>query len=170
MKEVGPVISAIAAATENNVIGKGNQLLWHLPDDFKFFKKVTLGFPVIMGRKTFESMGKALPERKNLVVTSNQNFKAKDCMIFQNLEEALSYAKSIEKNEIFIIGGGEIYRQSMPVLQRIYLTRIHVELEGDTYFPEIDPKVFKLTQKFLHPKDEKHKYAFTFEIYDKLSD
>lgn len=164
------IISAIAAASENHVIGGNNELLWHLPEDFKYFKKVTLGHPVIMGRKTYESMGKPLPKRENIVITSRENYQAPGCKVFQSLEKAIDYARQIEQEEIFIIGGGEIYRQSLPLLDKIYLTRVHTIVEGDTYFPEIDPREWRLTEKFLHPEDEKHAYAFTFEVYKRITD
>ena len=160
-------ISLIAAASENNVIGHKNSLPWHLPDDFKFFKEKTDGHPVITGRKNFESMGRPLPSRRNIVITRQPNYTAEGCDVVSSLEEALELAKENEDEEIFIIGGGQIYNISMEVANRIYLTRIHAEIEGDVFFPEIDEDVWGVTDQVEHPKDEKHEHSFTILTYDK---
>lgn len=163
------MISLIVAASTNNAIGKNNQLLWHLPKDLKFFKNTTWGTVVIMGRKTFESVNKPLPGRLNIVVTTNADWKAADTMVAPNLQEAIKLAASENFKEIFIIGGGEIYRQSMSLADRIYITRVHAVLDGDTFFPEIDNKDWALASKEDFAADEKHAYDFSFEVWDKKS-
>lgn len=156
----------IAAMAENGVIGKDNDLIWHLPDDLKRFKQLTKGHHVIMGRKTYESMNAPLPHRTNIVVTNQKHFKADGCIIVSSLEEALYKAEG--DAQPFIIGGGEIYRQAMEIAQTIELTLVHSNFEGDTYFPPIDEKQWKLVSKEGHPADEKHKYSFDFLTYTKL--
>ncbi len=136
-------VSAIAAMSRNFVIGKDNKLLWHIPDDFKHFKNTTMGKPIIMGRKTYESLGKPLPGRANIVITSKPDQVEGDVITVATIEDAIARAKQIavETNvdEIFIIGGGQIYEAAMPVTDRIYLTVIHQDFEGDTFFPKINP-------------------------------
>lgn len=136
-------ISAIAAMSRNFVIGKDNKLLWHIPEDFKHFKTTTMGKPVIMGRKTYESLGKPLPGRTNIVITGKPNQVTGDIVIVTTVDEAISKAKQIAAetnvNEIFIIGGGQIYEAAMPQTDRIYLTVINQDYEGDTFFPKINP-------------------------------
>jgi len=161
------MITLIAAAGENNELGKDNDLLWHLPNDFKRFKTLTTGHYIIMGRKTFESFPKPLPNRTHVVITRNKDYDAPDgCLIVNNLEKALEVSP---KNEtIYIIGGGEIYKQSINIADCIELTRVHEKFEADTFFPEIDNSLWKLTSSEFHDKDEKHKYSFTFETYHKV--
>jgi dihydrofolate reductase len=160
------MLSMIVAAAENNAIGKDNQLLWHLPDDLKHFKKTTKGHHVIAGRKTFESQGRPLPHRTNIIITRNPDYQAEGCIIVHSLEEALKQVKNDE--EPFIIGGENIYRMAMPQADRIYLTRVHVSLEADTFFPEISPQEWKEVSKTYHEKDEKHEYPFSIIIYDRI--
>lgn len=160
------MLTLIVAASENNVIGKDNDLLWHLPNDFKRFKKLTTGHHIIMGRKTLDSLPGLLPKREHIVVTRNKNFEHKGCEVFQSLEEAILFSKSNDDNP-FIIGGGEIYKQSILLADRIEITRVHVNIEGDTFFPVIDHEVWKLVKEEFHPSDDKHKYAFTFLTYEK---
>jgi len=157
------MIILIAAAAENNALGKNNDLIWHLPDDFKRFKALTSGHYIIMGRKTFESFPKPLPNRTHLVITRQKNYRPEGCLIAESLEKAIQMAP---KNEtIFIIGGGEIYKQSIAIADKIELTRVHHHFEADTYFPEIDERKWQLISEDYHPKDEKHLYDFTFQTY-----
>lgn len=161
----GNCITLIAAASENNVIGNDNKLIWHLSDDLKHFKELTKGHCVIMGRKTFESMPKALPNRTNIVITRKNNYKAKDAIVVHSIHEALEKAEN--DNQPFIIGGGEIYRQSILISDRIELTRVHAKLDGDAFFPEIDYKIWNEVSSEKRFKDEKHDFDFTFIRYNK---
>jgi dihydrofolate reductase len=161
------MISLIVAASRNNAIGKNNQLLWHLPKDLKFFKNTTWGMPVIMGRKTFEAVGKPLPGRTNIVITSNENFSAAGVLTTTSLEQALQKARETNGKEIFIIGGGNIYRQTMDIADRIYMTRVHADIEGDTFFPEMEESQWTLQDAIDIPADEKHAYPFTIETWQK---
>lgn len=163
-------ISIIVAASENNVIGRDNSIPWHLPDDLKFFRKKTEGHPVIMGRKNFESivaaLGKPLPKRSNIIVTRDASYEAVGCQVSSSLEEAIMYGhKDNDKEEIFIIGGGEIYKQALDLCNYIYLTRIHAWIAGDVFFPEIDLAVWEEVEREEHPADTKHKYGFTYLTY-----
>lgn len=160
-------ISIIVAASENHVIGIDNDLPWHLPDDMKFFVKTTKGHHILGGRKNFESFGKALPNRINLIVTRNPDYKFDGAKIFQSIEEAVQFAKDNGENELMVIGGGEIYRQLLPQVDRIYLTRVHANIDGHVYFPEIEETNWKLKSEILHEKDEKHKFSFTFQEWEK---
>lgn len=162
-----PVISLIAAAGENNELGAGNQLQWHLPDDFAWFIKHTRGHPVIMGRKTMESLGTPLKNRRNLVVTHSENELPQGFERFHTLEEALESAKTTENNEIFIIGGGQIFAISMDIADRIYLTRIHSAFPGaDTFFPETGNQWVTVFSE-QHGVDERHQYSFEFQILER---
>lgn len=158
------MITLIAAAGENNELGKDNNLLWHLPDDFKRFKALTSGHYIIMGRKTFESFPKPLPNRTHIVITRNKNYNLPEgCFIADSIKKAIEICP---KNEtIFIIGGGEIYNQSIAIADCIELTRVHHTFDADAFFPEIDSKKWKLVSSEFHDKDEKHKFSFTFETY-----
>ena len=157
------MITMIAAAAENNALGKDQDLVWHLPDDFKRFKKLTTGHHIIMGRKTFETFPKPLPNRTHIVITRKDNYLHKDATVVSSLEKALEFAKKDEHP--FIIGGGEIYALGMDVADKIELTRVHCTFEADTFFPEIDEDEWKLIAEEFHPKDEKHDYAFTYLTY-----
>ena len=157
------MVSLVVAAAENNAIGKNNQLLWHLPNDLKFFKNTTWAGVVIMGRKTFESVNKPLPGRLNIVVTSNPEWKYNSVKTAQSLDAALNIAKGENFKEIFVIGGGEIYRQAMNIADTIYITRVHAAIEGDTFFPEIKETEWKLAGRDDFAKDEKHAYDYSFE-------
>lgn len=162
------ILSSIVAASLNHGIGKGNQLPWHLPADLKFFKTTTMGCPVIMGRKTFQSIGRALPGRKNIVITRDKDFnadKAFDIMVVGSLDEAL--VKMSAETEVFIIGGGEIFKQSMDLVDTIYLTVVNVRLEADVYFPEIDLSQFHLVWEEAHDADEKNEFGYTFKKYER---
>jgi dihydrofolate reductase len=161
-------ISLVVAASENNAIGKDNQLIWHLPNDLKFFKNTTWGFPVIMGRKSFESVNKPLPGRTNIVITTNPDWKAETVIVVNNLKDAIQKAAETNSKQIFIIGGGEIYKQSMDIADSIYITRVHANLEGDTFFPVIDEKKWRLTANQDFEADEKHAYRYSFQIWEKI--
>src|SRR5690606_4051525 len=160
-------ITIIVAASENNAIGKNNQMLWHLPDDFKYFKQQTIGHSVIMGRKTYESIGKPLPERRNIVVTRDQEWTAGDVDVANSISEILTYCR--DEREIFIIGGADIYKQTFPLAQKVLLTRVHTQIDGDAYFPELAADTWKLVDKKEHPKDERHAYDFTFEVWERTA-
>jgi len=162
------IISLIVAAAENNTIGINNQLLWHLPNDMKFFKNTTWGMPVIMGRKTFDALGKALPGRINIVITRQAGWQAENVVVAVSLDDAISKAAQTNSLESFVIGGGEIYQQSIPLANKLYLTRVHASLEGDAFFPAVDETLWKKTGELNFPADEKHAYAYSFQIWDKL--
>ena len=159
-------ITLIAAAAENNALGKDNQMVWHLPDDFKRFKKLTTGHHIIMGRKTLESMNGPLPNRTNIIITRQKDYTYQGCIIVHSLDEALKTCPQDE--EVFVIGGGEIYKQAIDKADKIELTRVHTTVEADAYFPEIDTKKWELTNEEYHPKDEKHKLDFTYRSWNKI--
>ena len=160
------MLTIIAAASENNALGKDNQLVWHLPDDFKRFKTLTSGHYIIMGRKTFESFPKPLPNRTHIVITRQANYQVpEECIVVSGLQEAIAICPKNE--EVFIIGGGEIYKQSMAIADKVELTRVHTTVEADTFFPEIDTTQWKLVFEEQHQKDEKHAFDFTFLTYVK---
>jgi len=152
-------ISIIVAIAQNHAIGKDNKLLWHLPNDLKYFKTKTSGHTVIMGRKTFDSVGKPLPKRRNIVIT-RQQIKIDGCEVVSSLEDALALCQT--EDEVFIVGGAEIYRQAMAVTDRIYVTIIHQDFDGDTYFPEIEQSIWKETEREDHQPDEKNKLPYSF--------
>lgn len=161
-------ISLVVAASENNVIGKNNQLLWHLPKDMKYFKNVTWGMPVVMGRKTFASIGsKPLPGRKNIVITRQPGWNAEGVSVVNSVDAAASLAAGMNYKEIFIIGGGEIYLIAFERAKKIYMTRVRADLEGDTYFPVIEKNDWILVSKTDNPADEKHAYAFSFQLWER---
>jgi dihydrofolate reductase len=160
------MLSLIVAVDENNLIGHNNQLPWHLPADLKYFKSVTMGKPIIMGRKTFDSIGKPLPGRKNIIITRNNNFKAAGCEVYTDINEAIKNCEFEE--ECFVIGGAELFRIALPLASKLYLTKIHLQFEGDTFFPAIENRIWKLTAADHHLKDEKNKYDYSFFIYSRL--
>lgn len=161
------MITLIAAAGKNNELGKDNDLLWHLPDDFKRFKTLTSGHYIIMGRKTFESFPKPLPNRTHVIITRSKNYNVpENCFVVNSVEKAIEFCPKDEI--IYIIGGGEIYRQSIEMADCIELTRVNSTFEADTFFPEIDLKEWKLETSEFHDKDEKHAFSFVFETYKKL--
>ena len=165
----GIVLSHIVAASQNNVIGIKNKLPWHIPEDLKYFYKTTKHKALIMGRKTFQSLGKALPNRLNMVLTNNQDFKAEGALVFSSFEEALEHCKQVEVlekygKEIFITGGGEIYKQTLPLMNRLYVTRVHKEYEGDSFYPEIPMNQFKEVSRI----DKTVPIPFSFLIYEKI--
>ena len=154
----------VVAAAENNVIGRDNKLLWRLPNDMAFFKNVTWGMPVIMGRKTYESLGVPLRGRTNIVIT-RKNLEDGRVIFTHSLENAIAEAKNTDAKECYVIGGGEIYRQAMDIADMIYMTRVHTVLEGDTHFPEIDKHLWELIHSLHFEADQKHAYAYTFETW-----
>ena len=157
------MITLIAAVAENNALGKDNQLLWHLPDDFKRFKTVTSGHYIIMGRKTFESFPKPLPNRTHVIISRQKNYQPEGCLVVDSLLNAIAICPKDE--EIFIIGGGEIYKQSIEIADKLDITKVHHTFEADTFFPKIDLNKWKLRTTEFHPKDEKHPFDFSFQSY-----
>lgn len=160
-------LTIIAAMSENRVIGRDNDLAWHLPDDLKRFKELTKGHHVIMGRKTFESVGKPLPGRTNIIVTNQKEYKAPGCIIVHTLKEAIQKAEN--DKQPYIIGGGKIYDQALPLCDTLEITHIHAQVEGDTYFPEVDTSKWQIVAKESHPADDKHEFAFDFLTYQRVS-
>ncbi|MBS1522628.1 MAG: dihydrofolate reductase [Bacteroidetes bacterium] len=152
-------VTIVVAIAENYAIGKNNQLLWHMPADLKHFKQITSGHTVIMGRKTYDSVGKPLPNRRNIIIT-RQEITIPGCEVVKSVEEALELCAGEE--EVFIVGGAEIYKLAMNKTDRIYLTIIHHSFDADTFFPEIDYMEWKEASREDHPADEKHKYAYSF--------
>jgi len=159
------IITLVAAASDNNVIGKDNKLLWHLPTDLKYFKNVTWAMPVIMGRKTFESLGKPLNGRYNIVITRKKNWQPEGVVVVNDLQAAYKAAEAADTKEVFVLGGGEIYAQAIGDANKIHLTRVHAKLEGDTKFPVIDA-AWKLLYKVDFQQDEKHAYPFSIEVWE----
>lgn len=157
------MIILIAAVAENNALGKNNDLLWHLPLDFKRFKEITSGHHIIMGRKTFESFPKPLPNRTHVIITRQKDFEYEGCIVAQNLENALAVCPKNE--DLFIIGGGEIYAQSIHLADQLDITRVHHSFDADVYFPEIDPEIWELSSETFNPKDEKHQFDYSFQKY-----
>ncbi|TSC79246.1 MAG: dihydrofolate reductase [Candidatus Peregrinibacteria bacterium Gr01-1014_25] len=160
-------ISLIVAASENDVIGKNGTLPWHLPDDWKHFRDLTKGHPVIMGRKTYASIGRPLPERLNIVITRQSKLIIEGCTVVASLDDALRIARESGAQEAFVIGGGEIYRDAARLADVIYLTRVHTTTDGDVTFPTIDPDAWREVAREEHPADEKHAHAFTFLTYER---
>ena len=161
-------ISLIVAASNNNAIGLKGELLWNLPNDTKFFKNTTWGMPVVMGRKTYESLGKPLPGRTNFVITSQTDWKAADAVVTKDLDEAIAEAKKVATNEIFVIGGGQIYKAALDMANRIYMTRVDMEaVEADAFFPAIDTEEWEIVNRRAFQKDEKHAYDYAFETWER---
>jgi dihydrofolate reductase len=164
------IISLIAALAKNRTIGKNNDLPWHLPDDMKYFMQTTKGHYVIMGRKNYDSIPekfKPLPNRTNIVVTRKKNFIALGCIVVNSLDEGINLAKDANEKEVFIIGGAEIYKLSLSVATRLYLTEINGNIEGDTFFPAIDNADWKEVSRVHHEKDSRHAFDFDFVVYNK---
>ncbi|MDC8003345.1 dihydrofolate reductase [Aureisphaera galaxeae] len=159
------MITMIAAAGENNELGKDNDLVWHLPDDFKRFKQLTTGHHIIMGRKTFESFPKLLPNRTHIVITRNTAYQKEGIIVVHTLEDALKVVK--DDDQPFIIGGGEIYALGMEHSHRIELTRVHGTFEADAFFPLIPKEDWQLVASEFHDTDDRHAYAFTYETWEK---
>lgn len=157
------MIIMIAAASENNALGKNNELVWHLPNDFKRFKSLTSGHHIIMGRKTFESFPKPLPNRTHIVITRQENYNPEGCIVVNSMEKALEKCPSNEA--IFIIGGGEIYNLGLAFSDKIELTRVHHTFEADAFFPEIDPRDWELVNSEFQSKDDKHLFDYSYQTY-----
>lgn len=165
----GLQIAMIAALDKNHVIGSDNAMPWHLPDDLKFFKDNTLNKTVVMGRKTFESIGsRPLPNRRNLVITRNADFQAPGIEVFTSIEAAMQSCVE-DTDEVIIMGGGQLYQQMMPYAQKLYLTLVEAEVAGDTVFPEWSLVDWQITSQYYHPQDERHAYAFEFVILQRTS-
>lgn len=161
-------ITLIAAAGENNALGKDNDLLWHLPDDFKRFKAITSHHYIIMGRKTLESFPKLLPNRTHVVITRQKDYIIEGAIVVHSLEEALDNCD--DESEVFIIGGGEIYTHALPIANKIELTRVHDKFEADAFFPEINDSNWTLIYREYHDKDERHSYDFTYLTYERKTE
>lgn len=155
-----PVISLIWAMSENRVIGRDNQLPWQLPADLKHFKALTLGKPIVMGRKTWESLPGLLPERPHIVVTRDADYRADGCLVVHSVDEAIARLKGVE--EVMVVGGAAIYAAVLPRATRLYLTLVHAEVEGDTYFPELDLSQWCEIEREPHMADEKNSYPYSF--------
>ena len=159
------IISIIVAVSQNGVIGKDNKLPWHLPADLKYFKRLTMGHHIVMGRSTFDSIGKALPGRTNVIITRQRDFKAEGCVVVHELKQAFELARSNNENECFVIGGGDIIRQSLVWADKIYMTRILHDFDGDTFFPQLNDD-WRLVSEDPNLPDEKNQYAYAFLVYD----
>jgi dihydrofolate reductase len=159
-------IAAVVAMDKNRVIGHQNKLPWHLPADLRHFKQVTMGSPIIMGRKTYESIGKPLPGRKNIVITRDAAFQALGCVVVNSPESALVGAMG--SDEVFVIGGAQLFEQMLPSIQRIYMTVIHYAFEGDAYFPALDMSQWAEQERLEHSPDEQNAYEYSFITYDRV--
>ncbi|MCC6724337.1 MAG: dihydrofolate reductase [Saprospiraceae bacterium] len=162
-------VSAIVAIARNFAIGHNNQIPWYLPADLKYFKKMTTGHHVIMGRKSFESIGRPLPNRTNVVITRDPFFVATGCTVVHSLDEALALAQVNGETEAFIIGGGEIYRQSWPYLDRLYLTEVDIEPEADVFFPKVEETEWQELSREAHLADEKNEFPYVFKVLERRS-
>jgi dihydrofolate reductase len=155
------MIAIVVAASENNVIGKDNQLIWHLPADLRYFKNLTMGHPILMGRKTYDSIGKPLPGRTTVIITRQHNLQVPDCIVTNSLDEAIAEAQKIDQ-DVYIIGGAEIYKQAITKADTIYLTRVHHYFDGDAYFPELAKNEWEAISSEDHESDDKNKYSYSF--------
>ena len=159
------MISLIVAVSENNVIGSGGELPWRLSDDLKRFKAVTMGKPIVMGRKTYESIGRPLPGRQNIVITGQAGFDAPGCDVVDSKEAALAAAR--DAGEAMVIGGSQVYALFLPDAGRLYLTRVHAEIEGDTHFPDVASDDWRLVADEAHQADERNEYDYSFRTYER---
>jgi len=162
------IISLVVAAATNNAIGKDGKMPWYLPNDLKHFKNVTWGMPVVMGRKTFESLGKVLPGRKNIVITRQAGWDVAGTVAVQKIDDALFVAKATDAKEVMIIGGGEIYKTLFDKANRIYLTRVEAEPEADTFFPSLKPQEWHLVSQKNYEADEKNAYNYSFQVWERF--
>jgi dihydrofolate reductase len=160
------ILSFDIAFGKNRGLGFGNKLPWHLPDDLKRFKETTKGHSVIMGRKTYESIGRLLPERRNIIITRDLSYKVEGAEIAHSIEEAIEKVKN--EKEAFVIGGAEILKIALPYIGKMYLTHVDAEVEADSFFPEVDFSKWKIIYEEFHPKDERHAYEFTYKIWEKV--
>lgn len=161
------MISLIAAMAENRVIGQNNQLPWHLPADLKHFKRLTMGKPVVMGRRTFDSIGRPLPGRTNIIITADTGFRAQqDCIVVHSIKEAFEAAAKVagSKDELMVIGGASLYKQTLPLADRIYLTLIHHDVEGNALFPHYDAQEWQEIERSDHEPDERNPFAYSFTV------
>ena len=160
-------VSLVVAASDNHMIGKDNQLLWHLPKDMKFFKDTTWAMPVIMGRKTFESLGqRVLPGRLNIILTTQQDLKIEGAQVVNTMEQAIDLANKKDYKELMVIGGGQVYEMALPLANKIWLTRVHTNIDGDTFFPSLGTAWEKQSTETIHA-DEKHAFDFDFECWQR---
>ena len=162
-------LSILVAMARNRVIGQNNQLPWHLPADLKHFKLLTMGKPIVMGRKTYESIGRPLPGRTNIVITHQTNYQAPGAIVVNSVADALQICKNTNmiNNESFMIGGENLFQQTLEICQRMYITEIQKDFDGDTFFPALNREDWKEVSRRHHPADERHKFAFDFVRYDK---
>lgn len=160
------MITIVVAMGLNNEIGADNKLLWHLPTDLKHFKEITTEHPIIMGRKTYESIGKPLPNRTNIVVSRKKDWFEEGILIVGSLKEAIKFAKKMDEN-IFIIGGGNIYEQTIDIADKLEVTQVQAELKADIFFPKIDEKIWQKTEEICHEKDEKNEFDFCFQTWER---
>ena len=160
------MITIVVAMGLDNGIGADNQLLWHLPKDLKHFKEMTTDHPIIMGRKTYESIGKALPNRTNIVVSRKKDWFEEGILIVGSVKEAVKFAKKIDE-QVFIIGGGNIYEQTLDLTDKLEVTLVQTNLKADTFFPKIDPKIWHKTEEVCHEKDDKNEFDFCFQTYER---
>jgi dihydrofolate reductase len=158
-------LSLVVAASSNNVIGRDGGLPWHLPDDLRHFKRLTTGKPVIMGRNTFESIGRPLPDRRNIVMTRDPGYVADGCEVVSSIGDAVDLVAG--EPEAMIIGGGQVYRDFLPLADRIYLTRVQAEVEGDTFFPEIDETTWRMVSSEHHAADDRHQHEFDMIVFER---
>ncbi|HLA74929.1 MAG TPA: type 3 dihydrofolate reductase [Gammaproteobacteria bacterium] len=161
------VISLVVAMARNRVMGRDNALPWHLPADLKYFKRITMGKPIVMGRKTFESIGRMLPGRANIVITHDHGYRADGCLVVHSIDEALAAAAGAP--EVMIIGGAKLFEQTLPRATRIYLTEINADITGDTYFPKLDDHIWGETQRVDCAPDEQNPYSYSFRVLDKCT-
>jgi dihydrofolate reductase len=158
-------ISLVAALDEKRAIGRGGRLPWRLPDDQRFFRELTMGHCLVMGRRTFESIGRALPGRTCFVLTHRPGWEGKGALPVASFEAALEAARARGESELFVVGGAEVYAEALPRADSLYLTRVHADAGGDVFFPELDPARFRLVRRTPHPADARHAHAFSFEEY-----
>jgi dihydrofolate reductase len=159
------ILSAVVVTDLNNAIGKNNKLLCHLPADLKFFKATTMGSPIVMGRKTFDSIGRVLPGRKNIIISRNTSLKIEGAEVYSSIEEMM---KHVKEEKVYVIGGAEIYKLSMPYITEIYRTLVKAKFDADTFFSEIDPREFKLVWEEEHAKDEKNPFDYVFQKFVRI--
>lgn len=160
-------ISIIVAVGNNLEIGKDNKMLWHLPNELKYFKNTTWGMPIVMGRKTFESLGRPLPGRENIVITQQKDWSAEGVVAVHSIDEAIEAASRTDATELFIIGGGNIYEQTLPMAETLYITRVNGDFDATVYFPQWNENDFSLVKEKQFESDEKHAFDYTFQVWDK---
>ena len=162
------LVHAIVAAANGGVIGKDNEIPWYLPADFKYFKKITTGHPIIMGRKCFESIGRPLPKRTNIIITRNPYYAVSNALVCHSLTEAFELALDTGADACFVIGGGEIYKEALPFYDKIYYTEVTLDVAGDTFFPELDMNTWQLESEDPQTPDEKNPLPYNFKVYTRI--